>query len=79
MLDSSVALAWLLQDEANGRTDALADRIEQENAHVPPIWFLEVGNAQTVVLPQSVRPALSHGSQGMAVTGGRSCRPSQSK
>ena len=45
VLDSSVALAWLLQDEANDRTDALADRLEQEDAHVPPIWSLEVGNA----------------------------------
>jgi hypothetical protein len=35
VLDSSVALAWLLQDETNERTDALADRLEQENAHVP--------------------------------------------
>ena len=45
VLDSSVALAWLLQDEAHERTDALADRLEQENAHVPSIWSLEVGNA----------------------------------
>lgn len=45
VLDSSVALAWLQQDEANERTDALADRLEQENAHVPPIWSLEIGNA----------------------------------
>lgn len=45
VLDSSVALAWLLQDEANERTDTLADRLEQENAHVPSIWSLEVGNA----------------------------------
>lgn len=45
VLDSSVALAWLLQDEVNERTDALANRLEQENAHVPSIWPLEVGNA----------------------------------
>jgi predicted nucleic acid-binding protein len=45
VLDSSVALAWLLQDESNERTDALADRLEQEDAHVPSIWSLEVGNA----------------------------------
>ena len=45
VLDSSVALAWLLQDEAHERTNALADRLEQENAHVPSIWSLEVGNA----------------------------------
>lgn len=50
VLDSSVALAWLLQDEANERTDALADRLEQENAHVPSIWSLEVGNALTTAL-----------------------------
>ena len=45
VLDSSVTLAWLLQDEAHERTDALADRLEHENAHVPSIWSLEVGNA----------------------------------
>ena len=50
VLDSSVALAWLLQDEANERTDALADRLEQENAHVPSIWPLEVGNALMTAL-----------------------------
>ena len=50
VLDSSVALAWLLQDEANERTDALADRLEQEDAHVPSIWSLEVGNALMMAL-----------------------------
>jgi predicted nucleic acid-binding protein len=50
VLDSSVALAWLLPDEANERTDALADRLEQENAHVPSIWSLEVGNALMTAL-----------------------------
>ena len=50
VLDSSVALAWLLQHETNERTDALADRLEQENAHVPSIWSLEVGNALMTAL-----------------------------
>ena len=45
VLDSSVALAWLLPDESSERTDALADRLEHENAQVPSIWSLEVGNA----------------------------------
>ena len=45
VLDSSVALAWLLPDERGEATDALADRLEQEPAHVPAIWPLEVGNA----------------------------------
>jgi predicted nucleic acid-binding protein len=45
VLDSSVALAWLLPDEANDRTDALADRLDHQNAHVPSTWSLEVSNA----------------------------------
>jgi predicted nucleic acid-binding protein len=50
VLDSSVALAWLLPDEGNEATDALADRLEEEPAHVPAIWPLEVGNALLVAL-----------------------------
>jgi len=45
VLDSSVALAWLLPDEDTEALDALADRLEQEPAHVPATWPLEVGNA----------------------------------
>jgi predicted nucleic acid-binding protein len=45
VLDSSVALAWLLPDEGSEATDALADRLEHEPVHVPAIWSLEVGNA----------------------------------
>jgi predicted nucleic acid-binding protein len=45
VLDSSVALAWLLPDEANPSADALADRLTQQAALVPAIWPLEVGNA----------------------------------
>lgn len=45
VLDSSVALAWLLPDENGQAVDALADRLEQDYAVVPGIWTLEVGNA----------------------------------
>ena len=45
VLDSSVALAWLLPDEASDAVDQLADRLEQDTASVPAIWALEVGNA----------------------------------
>jgi predicted nucleic acid-binding protein len=44
VLDSSVALAWLLPDEDNDRADTVADRLEQVDATVPSIWPLEVGN-----------------------------------
>jgi len=65
VLDSSVALAWLLQDEANERTDALADRLEQENAHVPSIWSLEVGNALMTALR---RKRISNGDFGRCIS-----------
>lgn len=45
VLDSSVALAWLLPDEGSAAVDALADRLERESVDVPAIWGLEVGNA----------------------------------
>ena len=40
VLDSSVALAWLLPDERGEATDALADRLEQEPVHVPAFALL---------------------------------------
>lgn len=48
VLDSSVALAWLLPDEGSEAIDQLADRLEQDTASVPSIWSLEVGNALLV-------------------------------
>ena len=45
VLDSSVALAWLLPEEGSAAVDALADRLERESADVPAIWSLEIGNA----------------------------------
>ena len=65
VLDSSVALAWLLPDEANEPTDALADRLEQENAHVPSIWSLEVGNALMTALR---RKRISNGDFGRCIS-----------
>jgi predicted nucleic acid-binding protein len=48
VLDSSVALAWLLPDEGSDAVDQLADRLEQDTASVPAIWALEVGDALLV-------------------------------
>jgi predicted nucleic acid-binding protein len=44
VLDSSVALAWVLPDEANLTLDLLCDRLTDDIALVPPIWPLEIGN-----------------------------------
>ena len=45
VLDASVALAWLLPDEASKDADALAARLSDDHAAVPAIWPLEIGNA----------------------------------
>ena len=44
VLDSSVALAWMLPDESPAGIDALFDRLLAEGAIVPGHWPLEVAN-----------------------------------
>ena len=45
VLDSSIALAWVLPDEQFAEVDAIAERLERESALVPVIWPLEICNA----------------------------------
>ncbi len=45
VIDSSVALAWLLPDERGQAADALVDRLESASPAAPAIWPLEVANA----------------------------------
>ena len=44
VLDCSIAVAWLFEDEAKPQTDALLDRLKDDGAHVPGLWRLEIGN-----------------------------------
>ena len=44
VLDCSVTVAWLFEDEAAPAIDALQDRLKDGNALVPGLWRLEVGN-----------------------------------
>jgi len=50
ILDSSVALAWILPDETNPTLDHLCDRLTDDIALVPPVWPLEVGNVLLVAV-----------------------------
>ena len=50
ILDSSVALAWVLPDEGNVTLDALCDRLIDDTALVPPVWPLEIGNVLLVAV-----------------------------
>lgn len=48
VIDSTVTLAWLFEDEANAVTDAVLDQLVGDGAIVPPVWQLEVTNALLV-------------------------------
>ena len=50
VLDSSVALAWVLPDESNPSIDRLCDRLTDDIAVVPPVWPLEIGNVLQVAV-----------------------------
>lgn len=50
VLDSSVALAWVLPDEANPTLDYLCDRLTDDVALVPPVWPLEIGNVLLIAV-----------------------------
>ncbi len=45
VLDASVALAWVFDDEASEVADRILDRLEREPAIAPAHWPLEIGNA----------------------------------
>lgn len=47
VLDCSIAVAWLFDDETSPETDALLDRLKADGALVPGLWRLELGNALT--------------------------------
>ncbi len=44
VLDGSIAVAWCFEDEAGPETDALLERVGDEGAVVPVLWYLELGN-----------------------------------
>lgn len=47
VLDCSVAMSWLFKDEVTPATTAILNRLENESAIVPSLWFLEVANVLT--------------------------------
>ncbi len=44
VLDASVAMAWCFEDEATPASDAVLDRLRDDQALVPPLWSYEVAN-----------------------------------
>jgi len=48
VLDASVTLAWVFEDEESGYPDFVLESLAEAQACVPIIWPLEVGNALLV-------------------------------
>lgn len=44
VLDTSVTMAWLFEDESTSATESLLNRLKTEEALVPTLWVYEVGN-----------------------------------
>ena len=44
VLDASISAVWALADESSPLADIAADRLKNENALVPPLWWYEVRN-----------------------------------
>jgi len=44
VVDCSIAMAWLFNDEATPKTEALLTRLITETALVPAWWFIEITN-----------------------------------
>lgn len=48
VLDASVAVAWLFDDESDPRAESVLTRLKNEQALVPQHWMLEVRNSLVV-------------------------------
>jgi predicted nucleic acid-binding protein len=44
VLDNSVVSGWFLENQATPYTDAVAQRLRDDRAHVPSVWELEFTN-----------------------------------
>ena len=45
VIDATVTIAWFFQDESSTASEAVLDRLRDNEAIVPPLWQLEVTNA----------------------------------
>ena len=48
VVDCSIAMAWLFNDEATPKTAALLNRLATETALVPAWWFIEITNVMAM-------------------------------
>lgn len=66
VLDSAMALAWILPGEGNADTDAVLDQVTEVGAVVPGLWRLEIAN---VLLMAERRLRITQAQRMRALTG----------
>lgn len=59
VLDCSVAVSWLFEDEADETMDRILDMVSTQGAWVPNLWHLEVAN---VLIQASKRERIDYSS-----------------
>lgn len=50
MLDCSVTMAWLFEDETTPKTERILENLESSQAIVPSSWPLEVANVMLIAI-----------------------------
>jgi predicted nucleic acid-binding protein len=50
VLDASMAVAWVFEDESTAATDEILRRVRDEGAIAPSLWRLEVANALQIAI-----------------------------
>lgn len=50
VIDSSITLAWLFEDERSSLSEAVLQRVTENGAVVPTLWRLEIANALQMAL-----------------------------
>jgi predicted nucleic acid-binding protein len=50
VVDASVALAWVFDDERSSQADGVLDAVIAEGALVPALWHVEIANALAAAL-----------------------------
>lgn len=48
IIDCSITMSWCFPDEATPATAAVQDRLAEETAVVPVLWFVEVANVLAI-------------------------------
>ncbi|MGD9635518.1 MAG: type II toxin-antitoxin system VapC family toxin [Pirellulales bacterium] len=60
IIDCSITMAWCFSDEATAKTDGILQRLVDETALVPALWFLEVVNVLAMAEKRGrIKPAKS--------------------